>query len=137
MDRVHQPWKWLRHQKMEILHTRLCAGRGHTNGRNYFYNLCRKKHTILKSFSGSSKILTMLPKTWILPCSEHGGSNSKWHFNSSTANIHVVPDDFIEKVHFFHQANATSDKVQRVQYHLELRSKRYKFMHLVLFQFTT
>lgn len=79
----------------------------------------------------------MLPKTWNLPCSEHGGSNSKRHFNSSTVNIHIVPGDFIETVHFFHQENATSDKVQRVQYHLELRSKRYKFMYPVLFQFTT
>lgn len=120
-----------------IFYTRLYAGRGHTNGRSYFYNLCRKKHTILKSFSSYFKILTMLPKTWNLPCSEHGGSNSKRHFNSSTVNIHIVPGDFIETVHFFHQENATSDKVQRVQYHLELRSKRYKFMYPVLFQFTT
>lgn len=116
-----------------IFHTRLYAGRRHADGRSYFYNWCRKKHTILKSFSSSSKILTMLPKTWILPSSEHGGSNSKRHFSSPTVNIHIVSDDFIETVHFFHQANATSDKVQRVQYHLELRTRRHKFMHSVLF----
>lgn len=121
-----------------IFHTRLYAGRGHTKGRSYFYNLHeRKKCTILKSSSSPSKILTVLPKTWILPCSEHGGSNSKRHFDSSTVNIHIVPGDCTATVHFFTRQMLHQNKVQRVQHHLKLRSKKYKSMHPMLFQFTT